>query len=109
MIFQSVIYIRILIMDIGELKGLINSSADGYKLKIKVSANSKKNSLEFLDDADSLLKIKVNKPAVDGKANKAIIEYLSDVLNIPKSNIIILNGEKSSQKCLLIKAKKNII
>ncbi len=97
-------------MDINELKELINNSKEGYKLKIKVSANSKKNSFEFLDDdSDNVLKIKINKPAVDGKANKAVIEYLSDICNVPKSNITILNGEKSSQKCLLIKAKNNII
>ncbi len=97
-------------MDINELKELINNSKEGYKLKIKVSANSKKNSFEFLDDDSyNVLKIKINKPAVDGKANKAVIEYLSDILNLPKSNIAILNGEKSSQKCLLIKAKNNII
>lgn len=97
-------------MDIEELKQLINNSKEGYKLKIKVSANSKKNSFEFLnDESGNILKIKINKPAVDGKANKAVIEYLSDILNLPKSNIAILNGEKSSQKCLLIKAKNNII
>ena len=49
-----------------------------------------------------ILKVKINKPAVDGKANKAVIEYLSEIFNLPKSNISILNGEKSSQKCLLI-------
>lgn len=98
-------------MDIEDLKTKINSSQDGYKLKIKVCANSKKNSLEFPDDdlAENIIKIKINKPAVDGKANKAILEYLSDILNIPKSNISFLNGEKSSQKCLLIKPKRNII
>ncbi|MCX4274716.1 MAG: DUF167 domain-containing protein [Candidatus Gastranaerophilales bacterium] len=102
-------------MDIEELKHLINNSkndpAGGFKLKIKVSANSKKDSFEFLDDDPSgnIIKIKISKPAVDGKANKAIIEYLSEILNLPKSNITILNGEKSSQKCLLIRPKANII
>ena len=97
-------------MDIEELKNMIKKETEGIRLKIKVSANSKKNSFEFLDDeSGNILKIKINKPAVDGKANKAIIEYLSEIFNVPKSNISILNGEKSSQKCLLIKPKKNII
>lgn len=94
-----------------ELINSINNAPEGYKLKIKVSANSKKNSIEFLEDApdDYSIKIKINKPAVDGKANKAIIEYLSGIFDIPKSNINILNGEKSSLKSLLIKRKRNII
>ena len=101
-------------MQENRLNDLINNikkCPEGYKLKIKVCANSKKNSIEFLEDApdDIFLKIKINKPAVDGKANKAIIEYLSDIFNTPKSNIYILNGEKSSQKSLLIKPKRDII
>lgn len=101
-------------MDIQELIIKINESPNGYKLKIKVSANSKKNSFEFLDpdtagENGPVLKIKIDKPAVDGKANKAIIAYLSEVLNVPKSNISFLTGEKSSQKSLLIKPKNSII
>lgn len=94
-----------------ELAEEIQKNPEGFKLKIRVSANSKKNSFEFLEDdpAGNIIKIKINKPAVDGKANKAILEYLSELFNTPKSNITILNGEKSSQKCLLIKPKKNII
>ncbi len=98
-------------MDVEDLKKEINKSTDGYRLKIKVCANSKKNSFEFLNDdlSEIFIKIKINKPAVDGKANKAIIEYLSEIFNVPKSNISFLNGEKSSQKCLLIRPKGNII
>ncbi len=85
------------------LKNNINASPLGFRLKIKVCANSKKNSIEFFDESsDVILKVKINKPAVDGKANKAIIEYLSEIFNLPKSNISILSGEKSSQKCLLL-------
>lgn len=76
-------------------------------LKIKVIANAKINGLE--EYADDILKLRINKPAVDGKANKAIIEYLSSQFEVPKSNITILKGEKNSLKGLLIKPKKHII
>ena len=76
-------------------------------LKIKVIANAKINGLE--EYADDILKLRINKPAVDGKANKAIMEYLSSQFEVPKSNITILKGEKNSLKDLLIKPKKHII
>ena len=68
---------------------------DKYKFKIKVIANSKNNSIEFCDE---FIKIKIKERAIEGKANKAIIEYLSDILPFSKSKISILNGEKSSIK-----------
>ena len=81
-----------------EFSNLIKNSSFEIKLPIKVSANSKKNSIEFFDD---FIKLKISKPAIDGKANKEIVKYLSDILNLPKNNIQILNGEKSSLKLLL--------
>ncbi len=81
-----------------EFSNLIKNSSCSIKLPIKVSANSKKNSIEFFDD---FIKLKISKPAIDGKANKEIVKYLSEILNLPKNNIQILNGEKSSLKLLL--------
>ena len=88
--------------NLDEFLNLIKNSQDKIKLQIKVSANSKKNSIEFFDD---FIKLKISKPAVDGKANKEIIKYLSEILNLPKNNIQILNGEKSSLKMLLFMPK----
>ena len=88
--------------NLGEMMLMINKSANGARFQIKVSANSKKNSIDF--EAD-FIKLKISKPAVDGKANKEIINYLSDILNLPKNNIKILNGEKSSLKMLLFMPK----
>ena len=88
--------------NLDEFLNLIKNSQDKIKLQIKVSANSKKNSIEFFDD---YIKLKISKPAVDGKANKEIIKYLSEILNLPKNNIQILNGEKSSLKMLLFMPK----
>ena len=76
----------------------INSKAP-FKFRIKVVANSKNNSIEFLEE---FIKIKIKARANEGKANKAIIEYLSDILAVPKTKIKISNGEKSSIKTILI-------
>lgn len=70
------------------------------KFKIKVVANSKNNSVEFLED---FIKVKIKQRAVEGKANKAIIEYLSDLLKVAKSKVSIASGEKSSIKTIKVK------
>ena len=84
--------------NIDELRTLIKNN-DGYKFKIKVVANSKVNLIDF---GEEYIKIKIMARAVEGKANKAIIEYLSNVLKVPKSKITIVNGEKSSIKTIQI-------
>jgi uncharacterized protein (TIGR00251 family) len=48
--------------------------------------------------------IRLHAPAVDGKANEHHIEYLSEVLKISKSKIILRKGHTSRVKCLEINA-----
>jgi uncharacterized protein len=48
------------------------------------------------------LKIQIRAPAVDGKANKALIEYLSKAFNIAKSKILIHKGLNQRSKTVLI-------
>ncbi len=90
-----------------ELIKKINNAKEPFIIKIKVVPNSSKNLLEIYND--EIIKVKINKPAVDGKANKGIIEYLSKILNLPKSNIEIVRGEKSSLKDLRIVPKNDMI
>ena len=87
-----------MIKNIEELIRLIKEN-DGYKFKIKVVANSKVNLIDFCDE---YIKVKIMARAVDGKANKAIIEYLADILNTSKSKISIVCGEKSSIKTIKV-------
>ncbi len=63
---------------------------------VEAKPKAKKNQLEVL--SNNTLKIRVNAPPIDGKANKAIIEYLSEIFEIPKSNILLLKGETSKYK-----------
>ena len=68
-------------------------------IEVKVTAGAKSNSFKFENGAYS---IRIMAKAIDGKANKAIIEFLADELNIKKRDIEILKGEKSSKKILAI-------
>lgn len=88
--------------NLDDFKILIKNSTKSLKIQVKISANAKKNSIEF---DDTIIKIRISKPAVEGRANKEIISFLSDILNLPKNNIKILSGEKSSFKMLLITPK----
>ena len=67
------------------------------KFKVKVIPSSKVNLIEFCDE---FVKIKIKEKAIEGKANKALVNFLSDELKISKSKIKIINGEKSSIKTI---------
>ncbi len=84
------------INNIEKLKEII---AKNSKFRIKVAANSKNNSIDFTDE---LIKIKITVPPIEGRANKAVIEFLSKTLKIPKSRIRIISGEKSSIKTIQV-------
>ncbi len=83
--------------NIQELNDFINNSELEYILRVKIVANSKKNSIEFLEE---FIKIKVKKPAVDNLANEEIVVFLSDLLSLPKRNVKIISGQKASLKTL---------
>ncbi|MEI0487896.1 DUF167 domain-containing protein [Brachyspira pulli] len=68
-------------------------------LEVKVTAGAKSNSFKFENGAYS---IRIMAKAIDGKANKAIIDFLADELNIKKRDVEILKGDKSSKKIIAI-------
>lgn len=69
-------------------------------LKIKVIPNSSREQIVgWLGDT---LKIKLQAPPEDGKANKALKRLLAETLELNQKNIIIEQGETSSEKCIRI-------
>ncbi len=86
-----------------DLKKKINELKDGeiLKFKISVNASAKSNSIEFLEE---FIKIRIKEKAIEGKANKAIIEYLSELFKISKRRIEITSGLTSKLKTVQIKA-----
>ena len=69
-------------------------------LTIQVQPKAKRN--EVLGFAEGILRLKIAAPPVEGKANKEVISYLSEVLDIPKGSVDIERGHTSKIKIIAI-------
>lgn len=75
-------------------------TAKGVFLNILVQPRASKN--EIWGIQDNHLKIHLTAPPVEGAANKACADFLSDVLRINRSRITIVSGQKSRRKRFFI-------
>jgi len=75
-------------------------SAASCKLAIKAIPNAPRNAMAgWLGDA---LKVKVHAPALEGRANEELCEFIADTLGLPKRAVTVAMGDKSRQKVLHI-------
>ena len=77
---------------------MLKQTSDGIIVNIRILPNEKKN--EIIKDSGAI-KIKITAQPVGGKANKALIEFLSKQFKISKTSIKILRGETSKEKTIL--------
>ena len=65
-------------------------------LELKTIPNAPRDQIAgWLGDA---LKVKVHAPALDGRANEALLEFLADELRLPKRAVTLVRGDKSRHK-----------
>jgi uncharacterized protein (TIGR00251 family) len=69
-------------------------------LDIRVLPRSCRN--EIVGKQDNIYRIKLTAPAIEGKANKALITLLSKRLGLPKAKIQLISGERSRTKTIRI-------
>jgi uncharacterized protein len=69
-------------------------------LSLHVQPNARRNEIAGLHG--DALKVKVAAPAVDNRANAALIEFLSETLGVPKSAIAIRRGSRGRRKLVEI-------
>lgn len=74
-------------------------------LHISVIPNAKHEKREQQTDllGNMVYKVRLTVPPIDGKANDALIKFLSNQFDLPKSNFTIIRGKTSRQKVVEIK------
>ena len=65
-------------------------------LELHVQPGAKRS--EFVGEHAGRMKLRLAAPAVEGKANDALVEFLADYFNVPRRSVRIVSGLKSRQK-----------
>lgn len=76
-------------------------------LRITVKPNSRKNQISRMPDGS--LVVKIAAPPQEGQANEALIRFLSEVFDIPKSAIGLKKGHTARFKQVEINADEQKI
>lgn len=73
----------------------------GSALAVRVTPRASRNEIvEVLDDGT--IKVRLAAPPADNEANDALINFLSEILGVPKSKLDIVAGEVGRDKLVSV-------
>ena len=78
----------------------IRETSRGLSFDIRVIPGASKNEVAGIQDG--ALKVKLTAPPVEGKANRACVEFLAGLLGVRRSALAITSGEKSRKKTVSV-------
>jgi len=70
--------------------------ADGVRLVLQVTPNAKKS--QVIGPLEDVLKLRLQAQPIEGKANEALVRFLAELLDVPRSRISISHGLTSKRK-----------
>lgn len=71
-------------------------------MRINIIAIPGSKTREIIKIDENSYRVKIDAPAIEGGANKRLIEILSEYFNVPKSSVKILKGFKNRNKIVSI-------
>jgi uncharacterized protein len=66
------------------------------KLAVRVIPNARRT--EFSGRREGEFVLRLNAPALEGKANKAAVEFIAECLGVNRARVNLISGEKSRHK-----------
>ncbi|PIS10047.1 MAG: YggU family protein [Bdellovibrio sp. CG10_big_fil_rev_8_21_14_0_10_47_8] len=79
---------------------MFRETPEGVQISLYVQPNAPRSMI--IGEHNGALKIKIKAPPVEGKANEEIVRFFAELLDLPKSKVEMLRGEKSRGKTVLI-------
>ena len=79
---------------------MLRAVAGGVTLAVRTQPGAKKTAIArvYGEGATAQLKIAVQAPPIEGRANEALIAFLSEAFGLPKSAVKLIAGELSRSK-----------
>lgn len=87
-------------------------TSDGIRLAVRLTPRASRDGIDGVRaDADGrpVLRIRLTAPPVEGAANQALIDFLTEILSVRKKDIVIRSGEAGRLKILEITGKPDIL
>ncbi|HEU4635364.1 MAG TPA: DUF167 domain-containing protein [Edaphobacter sp.] len=81
----------------------VRDVSDGCTLSVRVHPGAKQDAVTGL--YAGAVKIALKAPAVDGRANEALIAFVAERLQLPRSRVALVGGVTSRSKMLRITGK----
>lgn len=78
--------------------GWCSQVRDGVRIAVHIVPNAKKT--EVIGLHGDALKLRLQAQPIEGKANEALIRYIADRLDAPKSAVVITHGHTAKRKLL---------
>ena len=78
----------------------IKETKEGVQFAVRVVPGASKN--EAAGIQDGALKVRLTAPPVEGKANRACVAFLADLLGLRRPALSITSGEKSRKKTITV-------
>ncbi|GAB2985948.1 DUF167 domain-containing protein [Nocardioides montaniterrae] len=73
---------------------------EGWLLAVRVQPGARRT--EVVGEYGDQLKIRLQAPPVDGKANAALEKYVAEQLGVARSAVKVLRGQTSRSKVVLV-------
>jgi uncharacterized protein (TIGR00251 family) len=84
---------------------MMRATANGVTLAVRAQPGAKKTAVIGIygEGSSAQLKIAVQAPPIEGRANEALIAFLAEMFDLPKSAIELTAGELSRSKVFLLR------
>ncbi|MGA2649281.1 MAG: DUF167 domain-containing protein [Terracidiphilus sp.] len=85
--------------------GFVRAAAGGVTLAVRAQPGAKKTAIVGIygEGATAQLKIAVQAPPIEGRANSALIAFLAELFGLAKNQVEIISGELSRNKVFLLR------
>jgi uncharacterized protein (TIGR00251 family) len=80
--------------------GWAKRTADGWTLALHVQPGAKRAGVAGLHG--ERLKLRIAAPALDGRANDALVAFVAEKLGVPKARVAVARGERSRDKLVTV-------
>lgn len=78
----------------------IGERKNGITIECRVTPRSGKNKIK--GERSGVLLVTLAAPPLTGRANEALIDFMAATLEIPRSRVLILKGEKGRNKLIFV-------